>query len=156
MIKDIPYKERMVFNDLSTITITMPAPDEILDTAVLVKGDTTLPVYKQTLEKIGQLSPDWDGYDAPAISKGAIKHCENVMSLLPNSIANNVEILPTEFGGVQIKYKTAFSAVISCDFGDKTMSYYLDVPDHKTEYNDFLSYSPENITILADKIKALG
>lgn len=145
-----------LYINITTIPVTISASDELLDATAIVSGSTVLPAYRQTLDRIGQLSPDWDGYDAPAIDKEAIKHCENVMSQLSGDIANKIDILPTEFGGIQIKYKTTASAVISCEFGDVTMSYYLDIPEHDTEYNDFLAYSPENISVLVDKIQTLG
>lgn len=145
----------VLYTNLTTIPITISTSDELLDATEIVNGSTAHLDYIQTLSKIEQLSPDWDGYDAPAIDKEAIKHCENVMSQLSYDIANHIDILPTEFGGVQIKYKTVAGSVISCDFGDKTMSYYLDIPGQDTEYNDFLTYSPESINTLVEKIREL-
>lgn len=116
-------------------------------------GSVGLPAYKRTLEEIGRLTQDWDGYGAPAIDKTAIEHCEDVLSRLPVGIADMTRILPTEYGGVQVKLRTKGAVVVSCDFGDQTMSYYIDIPGRKTEYNDFLNYTSDNINALVLKIQ---
>lgn len=119
-------------------------------------GCTELTSYKKTLDKIRQLSPDWDGYDAPVIDKDAIAHCDEVLSRLSTGITDIMTILPTELGGVQIKYQTKGNSIISCEFGNERMSYYIDVPGQKTNYNDFLTYSGKNINTLVRKIRTLA
>lgn len=144
------------YANIMTIPVAITTPDTVLDaTEIVTAFEEIQPAYKRTLDEIGRLEEDWDGYDAPPIDKKAIAYCGDVMSRLPKTIADEVKVLPSEFGGVQIKRRLANATVISCEFGDKTMSYYIDVPGQKTEFNDFLEYSSENIAALVRKIQTL-
>ena len=59
-----------------------------------------------------------------------------------------MDILPTEYGGVQMKYNTHNGLVLSCNFGDENMSYYVDKKGEDTIYRSFLPYSNDNISQL--------
>lgn len=100
------------------------------------------------LEKLFDLDDDWDGYDAPAISRKAIENCRIVIGRLSYSSASDIQVLPTEYGGVQIKKVLADGSFLSCDFSDDTMSYYIE-KNGKADYFPFLSYSGENVERLA-------
>lgn len=99
-------------------------------------------------ERISQLSnllDDWDGYGAPAISKKAIDNAKTALKGLPNDAYLAMDILPTEYGGVQMKFKSQNGLSLSCNFGDDNMSYYVDKDGEDTVYRSFLTYNNENI-----------
>ena len=101
------------------------------------------------LEKLYDLDDDWDGYDAPAISRKAISNCRAVVKQLSLFSAYSIEVLPTEYGGVQIKKSLPDGRFLSCDFGDETMSYYIE-NNRKVEYFSFLPYTEENVGRLVE------
>ena len=104
------------------------------------------------LEKLSMLEEDWDGYGSPVISRKAISNCHLIISQLSNLSASAIEVLPTEYGGVQIKKQQSDGRFISCDFGDNSMSYYIE-KDGKPEYFPFLSYSETNVQELAEILR---
>lgn len=110
---------------------------------VLMQNNSINPALL-TLDKLVNLEDDWDGYGAPAISKEAISRCKNVINELSYSVASQIVILPTEYGGVQIKTNLSNGGLLSCDFGDETMSYYIETKGN-VEYYSFLSYTSENV-----------
>ena len=97
------------------------------------------------LNELSNLEEDWDGYGAPAISKKAIKNCRKVTSDCQQTGKTDINVLPTEYGGVQVKWTLPDEGVLSCDFGDDTMSYYVERKDKETVYVSFAEYTPENI-----------
>ena len=109
------------------------------------QNQNTFDVIKEKIAQLSNLADDWDGYGAPVISKKAIKNAQTVLKGLPNKNYMSMEILPTEYGGVQMKYTSQDGMLLSCSFGDDSMSYYVDKEGEKTIYQSFLPYSNENI-----------
>ena len=100
---------------------------------------------KEKISQLSNLADDWDGYGAPVISKKAIKNAQTVLKGLPSDKYLSMEILPTEYGGVQMKYMPQNGMLLSCSFGDESMSYYVDKEGGETIFQSFLPYSNENI-----------
>jgi hypothetical protein len=100
---------------------------------------------EKMLNNLNELEDDWDGYGSPRISWVAIAHCRKVVAPLSTKVAKRVQVLPTEYGGVQIKTNLKNGGVLSCDFGDETMSYYVERPDKETEFVSFVPYSAETL-----------
>ena len=67
-------------------------------------------------------------------------------------MSDNVEILPTEIGGVQILYKPNTSERLSCNIGDKELSYYVKKDNTKTFFSPFLECNEQNFNEVAKKI----
>lgn len=95
------------------------------------------------LDLLQNLDEDWDGYGAPKISIAAINNCRTIINQLPLDIVQNVHVLPSEFGGVQMEIEKD-NDIVNCDFGDKTFSYYVERKNAKTEYYSFLDYTEQN------------
>ena len=97
------------------------------------------------LGELSNLDEGWDGYAAPAISRKAINNCRKVTSSCQQIEKADINVMPTEYGGVQVKWTLPQGGVLSCDFGDDTMSYYVERKDKETVYVSFAEYTPENI-----------
>ena len=97
------------------------------------------------LNELSNMEEEWDGYGAPAISKKAINNCRKVTNSFQQQGKADIDVTPTEYGGVQVKWALPDGGVLSCDFGDDTMSYYVERKDHQTVYVSFAEYTPENI-----------
>lgn len=123
-------------------------------TVFVVNEDCLLNKAISSLDQLNLLDEDWDGYGAPKISSKAIKNCRIILNQL-NSY-DYLEIMPTEYGGVQLKKQWDNGTIISCDFGDEKMSYYIEIPGKKAQYFPFLDYSEENIFNLVNAIANLG
>ena len=103
-----------------------------------------------TLSELSRLKDDWDGYGAPAISRKAMDNCRKVMDGCLQKEDVHIDVMPTEYGGVQVKWALPDGGLLSCDFGDDTMSYYVERKDRSTEYVSFAEYTPENTERLND------
>ncbi|MCR5038943.1 MAG: hypothetical protein K6A94_06370 [Bacteroidales bacterium] len=101
------------------------------------------------LSELTKLENDWDGYGAPAISRKAIGNCRMVTKSCQQTGNANIDIMPTEYGGVQVKWTLPEGGLLSCDFGDETMSYYVERKGKETVYVSFEEYTPENINKLS-------
>ena len=97
------------------------------------------------LRELSNLKENWDGYGAPVISKEAIANCRKVTKSCQQTGKADIDIIPTEYGGVQVKWTLLEGGLLSCDFGDDTMSYYVERKGKETVYVSFADYSPENI-----------
>ena len=102
------------------------------------------------LNELSALEDDWDGYGAPTISKRSIDNCRKVSSVCQQKGCADMDVMPTEYGGVQVKWKLPDGGVLSCDFGDDTMSYYVERKGKDTVFVSFAEYTPENIQRLSN------
>ncbi len=140
----------MVFSltEASAVT-TFEGTEEGSPVMEYVLTEENLPTKAEiALEKLLYLDDDWDGYGAPAISRKSIDNCNKIIRLLPRQSADSIEVLPTEYGGVQIKKILADGSLLSSDFGDDTMSYYIE-KDGKATYFPFLHYTQTAVEKLA-------
>ena len=143
----------MVFSltEASAVT-TFEEDEEGSPVMEYVLTEENLPTKAEiALEKLLYLDDDWDGYGAPAISRKSIENCNKIISLLSRQSADGIEVLPTEYGGVQIKKILADGSLLSGDFGDDTMSYYIE-RDGKATYFPFLHYTPTAVEKLASTL----
>mgnify|MGYP006988834072 CR=1 FL=1 len=119
-----------------------------------LKMDMAIPEkIEKRLNALTTLQKDWDGYGAPEISVKSIENCRSVLATLTYEVVESIEILPTEYGGVQIK-KATTNGMVSCNFGDNNMSYYVDQIGKDTIYRSFVPYSDENIAQLKQFIES--
>lgn len=110
---------------------------------------------KHRLDLISKLTPNWDGYGAPAIGKSSIAKCKNVILSLSDNAIIDVKINPTEFGGTHLLYVNPIKKLkISVDFGDTAMSFYVLKGDTPPQFYSFLSYDDKNIAILTSLIES--
>lgn len=140
----------MVFSltEASAVT-TFEGTEESSPVMEYVLTEENLPTKAEiALEKLLYLDDDWDGYGAPAISRKSIDNCNKIIRLLSRQSADSIEVLPTEYGGVQIKKILADGSLLSSDFGDDTMSYYIE-KDGKATYFPFLPYTQTAVEKLA-------
>ncbi len=108
-----------------------------------IKKDITKQKVLERLNLIQKLDEDWDGYGALKISIAAINNCRTIINQLPLDIIQDVNIMPSEFGGVQLELEKD-NSIVNCDFGDETFSYYIEKKGDKTEYYSFLNYTNQN------------
>lgn len=107
------------------------------------------------LNLLQNLDEDWDGYGAPKISTIAINNCQSVINQLSLVIIQNVNVLPSEFGGVQLEMEKD-NGIVNCDFGDDTFSYYVEKKGAKTEYYSFLEYTEKNVQTLINNFSLIS
>jgi ribosomal protein S6 len=67
-------------------------------------------------------------------------------------VSDNVEILPTEIGGVQILYKPNTSERLSCNIGDKELSYYIKKGNKQPYFSPFLECNEQIFNEVANNI----
>lgn len=104
---------------------------------------------ESALNELSNLQDDWDGYGAPAISRKAIDNCRKVTGCCQQKVYADIDVMPTEYGGVQVKWILPEGGMLSCDFGDETMSYYVERKGKDMVYVSFAEYTPENIQRLS-------
>lgn len=97
------------------------------------------------------LHEDWDGYGSPAVSSIAIQNCRSVLKRIRPELFPRIKLSPNEWGGVQLQYKT-MNGLVCCDYGDKSMSYFVEHTNGKIEWFSFISYNKKNI---ANFVKSL-
>lgn len=140
---------RPAFRDDNALQKWLQSQMEILFMQFAEKNLPKKSAFDTTSDKIaqlGRLTEDWDGYGAPKISKKAINNAQIVLKGLPDKTYLSMDILPTEYGGVQMKYNTQDGLMLSCNFGDENMSYYVDKKGEDTIYRSFLPYNNDNIS----------
>lgn len=107
---------------------------------------------KKSFALLYKLQDNWDGYGAPKISTVAIDNCKNIVCNISTQIFDNIQILPTEIGGVQIVYQPNPSERLSCNIGDSELSYYTKRKDKKPFFSPFLQCNEDNFKTIADNI----
>ncbi len=109
---------------------------------------------KHKLDLISKLTPNWDGYGAPAIGKSSIAKCKNIILALSNKAIIDVKINPTEYGGTHLLYVNPIQKLkVSVDFGENAMSFYVIRGGTPPRFYSFLSYTDKNIAILTSLIE---
>lgn len=109
---------------------------------------------KHRLDLISKLTPNWDGYGAPAIGKSSITKCKNLVLALSNKAIIDVKINPTEYGGTHLLYVNPIQKLkVSVDFGDNAMSFYVIRGGTSPQFYSFLPYNDKNITLLMSLIE---
>ena len=93
--------------------------------------------------------PDnWDGYGAIPVLKESADNSHILINELSNSnIEKNTDIYPNPSGTVSLKFERG-ERVVSLEIGDKTFTYYAELPPLEVQYRDYQPF--EN-----DKIKEL-
>ena len=139
---------------ISTRINAMPDSKRMLLSVLCYVDGLSKNPFQDQYDLLYKLQDNWDGYGAPKISDTAINNCKNITQKLPQSVYDSVEILPTEYGGVQLKRTLNDGGIVSCDFGDETMSYYVEHPNLKPEFFSFLDYNDANIQTLTNYLTA--
>jgi hypothetical protein len=132
----------------------MPDSKMMLLSVLYYVNEITKNPFQEQFDILYKLQDNWDGYGAPPISGLAITNCKNITQQLPMSVYDSIEILPTEYGGVQLKRKLNDGGIVSCDFGDETMSYYVEHPNMKPQFFSFIDYNDKNIRTLTNYLSA--
>ena len=110
---------------------------------------------KHKLDLMSKLSPNRDGYGAPAIGKASITKCKSVISSLSDNVIIDVRVNPTEFGRAQLLYVNPIkNTKISVDFGDNAMSFYVLNGEAAPRFYSFLPYTDKNITLLTSLLES--
>lgn len=132
----------------------MPDSKMMLLSVLYYVNEITKNPFQEQFDILYKLQDNWDGYGAPPISSLAINNCKTITQQLPQSVYDSIEILPTEYGGVQLKRKLNDGGIVSCDFGDETMSYYVEHPNMKPQFFSFIDYNDKNIRTLTNFLSA--
>ena len=145
-IKTIPDSERILLrllgfvNELTHISFNSNSDNQPSESDA-----------EQSLNQLTKLKNDWDGYGAPSIGVTAIENCRRLLGKIGGEI-NDIQILPTEIGGVQIIYQPNIDDRLSCNIGDNELSYYIKRKGHKPEFSPFLQCNEQNLNDLAFNI----
>ena len=135
---------------ISTRIKEMPDSEGLLLRVLVYVNELANNPFLKQFDLLYKLQDNWDGYGAPKISNTAIDNCMTIVNKL--KVSDNVEILPTEIGGVQILYKPNTSERLSCNIGDKELSYYVKKDNTKTFFSPFLECNEQNFNEIANKI----
>lgn len=106
--------------------------------------DAAMDHLLKQLTVLETLHEDWDGYGSPAVSSIAIQNCRSVLNCIKPELFPRIKLSPNEWGGVQLQYKT-MNGLVCCDYGDESMSYFVEQTNGKIEWFSFISYNKENI-----------
>lgn len=135
---------------ISTKIKEMPDNEVLLLRVLYYVNELANNPFLKQFDLLSKLQDNWDGYGAPKISNTAIDNCMTIVNHL--KVSENIEILPTEIGGVQIIYKPNQSERLSCNIGDKELSYYVKKNNTKTFFSPFLECNEQNFNEVANKI----
>ena len=109
----------------------------------------------KSLDALLLLQEDWDGYDAPCVSKVAIAKCKKSLKDFQASLYARMTVVANELGGVQLHY-TFIGGSVCCDFGDDCMSYYIKWKSGKVDMHSFEEYTESNIKALGEILYSLA
>ena len=129
-------------------------PNKRQSTAITSILELSVLHLRKQLEELKLLCEDWDGYGAPAISHMAIKKCDSTLSYIKPELCSRIKILPNEWGGVQLQFN-AKNGRICCDYGDESMSYFVERADGGLEWHSYESYDESNIEIFAESLMSV-
>lgn len=103
------------------------------------------------LTALETLHEDWDGFESPAVSSKAIQNCRFVLNCIKPELFPRLKLLPNEWGGVQLQYKTK-NGLVCCDYGDESMSYFIEHADEEIKWFSFISYNKNNINNFVESL----
>lgn len=102
---------------------------------------------KADLKALAELDENWDGYGAPRVSRKAISNCRRTLRVIDPFLYSRICLRQNDWGGVQLHYKSV-GGFLCCDFGDDTMSYYVQRKDGDMEWFSFISYDADCLSDL--------
>lgn len=111
-------------------------------------------LWKHDLKQIRSLKDNWDGENAPRISRVAISHITKWISTVNVSVASLVRLYPTHLGAVMMKMETEKGRV-NCEMGENLMSYFVKRPGQSTLHHSFEEPSSDNLAQLNTYLESL-
>ena len=121
------------------------------NTSISVILDAAKDYLLKQLTILETLHEDWDGFGSPAVSSIAIKNCRSVLNFIRPELFSRIKLLPNEWGGVQLRYKTK-NGLVCCDYGDESMSYFVERADEEIKWFSFISYNKNNIDSFVESL----
>lgn len=102
-----------------------------------------------------RVDQDYSNFGFPEISETAYNHCNESLSYISNSVSHAIRLSINEWGGVKLKVVGMQKDVLSCDFGDTSMSFYVLRQNSAPEFYSFIEYNENNYKLLAELISAI-
>jgi 7-cyano-7-deazaguanine synthase in queuosine biosynthesis len=157
-----PWRNAILFSSavifLPTVTTAIVTGDHNAESASVIFNKTSAEARKalnRSLDLIAQLQSNWDGYDAPAISRQSLDRGKKIISLLSDNVVLDIKVSPTEYGATHLSYANpAKQLKAEIDLGDDAMSFYILRGSQPADCHSFLPYSDENIHLLTSLLEA--
>lgn len=114
------------------------------NTSISIILDAAKGYLLNQLTVLETLHEDWDGFGSPAVSRIAIQNCRSILNCIWPELFPRIKLLPNEWGGVQLQFR-ASNGQVCCDYGDESMSYFVEHADEEIQWFSFISYDKKNI-----------
>jgi len=94
-------------------------------------------ITKNEILKFGDLSYNWDGYDAIPPSEQLIETTIKVIASLGGNIIEKIdEIFPTPNGTITIQWKNELKELLSLEIGNNSYSYFIKYNNQNPKFVD--------------------